>query len=258
VQPQPPTWTASPVGRVAAPLREQVLGILRQAILDVDLRPGQRLIERELVEQLDVSRATVREVLALLVSEGLVTVIPQKGAIVSVLSASEAADIYEMRQSLEALAVRRFVERATPEQVRELRASLDALVEASGHDSDDSHDGGAADRADHKAGLRAKDAFYDVLLAGANSPPLTQMLTTLQGRVRALRATSLSVPGRARQATDELRRVVDLIEAGDAENAATACADHVRNAARTGLSRLADLHTAAPTVHKHRRPAPTT
>jgi DNA-binding GntR family transcriptional regulator len=255
VQPQPPTWTASPVGRVAAPLREQVLGILRQAILDVDLRPGQRLIERELVEQLDVSRATVREVLALLVSEGLVTVIPQKGAIVSVLSASEAADIYEMRQSLEALAVRRFVERATPEQVRELRASLDALVEASSHDGGDS---GAADRADHKAGLRAKDAFYDVLLAGANSPPLTQMLTTLQGRVRALRATSLSVPGRARQATDELRRVVDLIEAGDAENAATACADHVRNAARTGLSRLADLHTAAPTVHKHRRPAPTT
>jgi DNA-binding GntR family transcriptional regulator len=238
VDPQPSTWTAAPVGRVAAPLREQVLVILRQAILNFDLQPGQRLIERELVEQLDVSRATVREVLALLVSEGLVTVIPQKGAIVSVLSASEAADIYEMRQSLEALAVRRFVERATPEEVRDLRASVEALTQASEADTD------------RLAELRAKDAFYSVLLTGANSPPLTQMLTTLQGRVRALRATSLSVPGRAQQAAGELRRVVELIEAGDAENAAIACAEHVHNAAQTGLSRLADFDSGKRTVHK--------
>jgi DNA-binding GntR family transcriptional regulator len=225
---QTSSW-ATPVGRVAAPLREQVLGILRQAILDFELRPGQRLIERELVEQLDVSRATIREVLALLVSEGLVTVIPQKGAIVSVLSASEAADIYEMRQSLEALAVRRFVERATPDEVRQLRDSLEALEKASDDDTD------------RLAELRAKDAFYNVLLAGANSPPLTSILTTLQGRVRVLRATSLSVPGRAQQAVRELRRVVELIEAGDAAGAAAACAEHVHNAAQTGLSRLADF-----------------
>lgn len=226
---QTSSWTATPVGRVAAPLREQVLAILRQAILDFELQPGQRLIERELVEQLDVSRATVREVLALLVSEGLVTVIPQKGAIVSVLSPQEAADIYEMRASLEALAVRRFVERATPAEVHQLRESLVALEKASGDDTD------------RLAELRAKDAFYNVLLAGANSPPLAGILTTLQGRVRVLRATSLSVPGRAQQAVVELRRVVELIEVGDAVGAAAACAEHVHNAASTGLSRLADL-----------------
>ena len=111
-------WTAGPVHRVAAPLREQVFDVLRQAILDADLQPGQRLIERQLVEDLGVSRTTVREVLARLASEGLVTVIPQRGAIVSVLSSAEAADIYEMRIALESLAVERFVERAAPEQVR--------------------------------------------------------------------------------------------------------------------------------------------
>ena len=59
------------VGRVAAPLREQVVDVLRQAILDFRLKPGQRLIERELVEQTGVSRTTIREVLRQLAAEGL-------------------------------------------------------------------------------------------------------------------------------------------------------------------------------------------
>jgi len=238
-------WNAAPLGRVAAPLRDQVLSVVRQAILDFDLKPGQRLIERELIEQLDVSRATVREVLALLVSEGLVTVIPQKGAIVSVLSEDEAADIYEMRVSLEALAVQRFVERASPEQVKQLRTALEELENFSTVEGD------------YREELRAKDAFYDVLLAGASSPPLAQMLTMLQGRVRALRATSLSVPGRPAQAAAELRRVVELIEAGDAKGAAAACAQHVRNAAKTGLGRIATVEVdpdgaTAPAPRKRR------
>jgi DNA-binding GntR family transcriptional regulator len=234
VDPQPTTWVTAPLGRVAAPLRDQVLAIVRQAILEFRLRPGQRLIERELVEQLGVSRATVREVLALLVSEGLVTVIPQRGAIVSVLSETEAADIYDMRQYLEALAVRRFVERAKPGQISQLRASLEALEQVSGSDTD------------RLAELRAKDAFYEVLLAGADSRPLAQTLTTLQGRVQILRATSLSQPGRAKQAADELRRVLELIEKGDADGAADACAEHVRHAAKAGLAKLAELESGAP------------
>ena len=58
------------VGRVAAPLREQVVDVLREAILDFRLKPGQRLIERELIEQIGVSRTTIREVLRQLAAEG--------------------------------------------------------------------------------------------------------------------------------------------------------------------------------------------
>lgn len=221
-----PSWKAAPLGRVAAPLRDQVLGVVRQAILDFELQPGQRLIERELIEQLNVSRATVREVLALLVSEGLVTVIPQKGAVVTVLSASEAADIYEMRASLEALAARRFVERALPADLEQLSLALLEVERTAGN---------GADKLEH---LRAKDMFYDALLAGAKSPPLAQTLTTLQGRVRAMRANSLAVAGRAKQAAKELRRIYELIEQRDADGAAEACIQHVRNAARIGMGRL--------------------
>lgn len=223
------SWPHTPIGRVAAPLRDQVLEVVRQAILDFELRPGQRLIERELMERLGVSRATVREVVARLASEGLVTTIPQRGAIVAVLSVREAADIYEMRVALEALAARHFVERATPQQVRDLRASFEQLVAVP-----DVPDTGHA----NLELLRAKDAFYKGLLEGAASPPLTQTLTGLQSRVRLLRQMSLSVHGRAEQTVTEIRAIVEAIEARNAEAAAQACAVHVRNAAAIGLARM--------------------
>ena len=222
------TWRAAPIGRVAAPLRDQVLEVVRKGILDFQLKPGQRLIERELMESLGVSRATVREVVARLASEGLVTIIPQRGAIVTVLSVAEAADIYEMRVALEALAVERFIERATDEQVGRLRAVFGEL-EAVPTDADDNN-----------ARLRAKDAFYQVLLAGAASPPLTQMLTMLQDRVRLLRWTSLSAPGRPEESVREIRAVVEAIERRDTAAATEASATHIRNAAKTALVRIAD------------------
>src|SRR5579863_9305397 len=145
------------VGRVAAPLRDQVLEIVRNAILDFRYKPGQRLIERELIEQIGVSRTTIREVLRELDAEGLVTTIPQKGAIVVVPTPEEAADLYDVRGSLEALAARRFVDRASPEQVAALRRAVDEFAHVV--------DGGG----DTLALLRAKDAIYGVLLAGAGS-----------------------------------------------------------------------------------------
>lgn len=217
---------------MAAPLREQVLSLIRQAILDFKLPPGHRLIERELVEEIGVSRTTVREVLARLASEGFVTMVPQKGAIVTVLSVDEAADIYEMRASLEALAVQRFIERASPDHVRGLREAYTAfqqIAEAAIGSSEE---------------LRAKDRFYEVLLEGAGSPPLSQILSTLQGRVRVLRATSLSAAGRAQTSAAEIRTVVEAIEAGNASLAAEACVTHVRNAARAALTRLAGLSSS--------------
>jgi len=82
---------APQVERVAAPLRTQVSDILRREIVEMRLHPGQRLVERELIERIGVSRTTIREALRELASEGLVTTIPQKGAIVAIPSPKEAA-----------------------------------------------------------------------------------------------------------------------------------------------------------------------
>jgi DNA-binding GntR family transcriptional regulator len=80
-----------------------------------------------------------------------------------------------------------------------------------------------------------------VLLAGAHSPPPEETLRRLQARVRVLRATSLSASGRPKEAVQEIRTVVEAVEAGDADRAAEACVTHVRSAARTALARLAEL-----------------
>jgi DNA-binding GntR family transcriptional regulator len=219
-------WAAAPVGRVAAPVREQVIAALREGILDFRLKPGQRLVERELVEQLEVSRTTVREALRELTSEGLVTVVPHRGAIVSAPSLSDAIDLYAVRAALESLVVRRFVERATDAEVAELRRTVEdfATLSATSHDI--------------REILASKDRFYSVLIAGARSSALQQLLEGIKARVQVLRATSLSEAGRALDVVRELRGVVSAIAARDAELASELCAEHVRNASITALHSL--------------------
>jgi DNA-binding GntR family transcriptional regulator len=214
------------IGRVAAPLREQVLEGLRNAILGFDLKPGQRLVERELIEQIGVSRTTIREVLRELTAEGLVVVIPQKGAVVYSPAPQEAEDLYAVRGALEALAVQRFIERAGEDKFVELRATLAGIESA------------CVEGGDIRAMLRAKDDLYSVLLDGASSPTIQRILVGVQARVRVLRATSLSQPGRPPRVAAEMRALVAAIAERDVKSAIRFCTEHLNNAAATGITAL--------------------
>jgi len=220
------SWTARPMGRVAAPLREQVISALRQAILSFELKPGQRLVERELIEQLGVSRTTIREALRELTSEGLVTVVPQRGAMVSAPSLEEAADLYKVRAALESLVVEHFVERATDLEVDRLCRAVEDFAAVS------------ASTSDIREIIAAKDRFYAVLIAGARSAALQQLLESIQARVQLLRATSLSEAGRPLEVIQELRAVAEAAAARDAKRAAELCAEHVRKASAIALKHL--------------------
>lgn len=108
-------------------LRQIVLDKLRDAIISSQLKPGQRLVERELCQALDVSRTSVREALRHLESEGLVQYVGQRGPSVSVLSQQDIKNIYELRAALEGLAGELFCERASDHQINLLQATTDAL-----------------------------------------------------------------------------------------------------------------------------------
>ncbi|WP_028936443.1 GntR family transcriptional regulator [Pseudonocardia spinosispora] len=216
------------IGRIAAPLREQVLDGLRNAILGFELKPGQRLVERELIEQTGVSRATIREALRELTAEGLVVTVPQKGAVVYSPSPEEARDLYAVRGALEALTVRRFIERAGSAQHDRLRATVTTL------------EADVAAGADMPQLLRTKDLFYEALLAGAASPTVEQILAGVQARVRLLRATSLSRPGRAAIMAGEMRALVDAITARDVQLATRLCTEHLEHAAAAGINQQPD------------------
>lgn len=203
------------VERTPAPIRAQVLDNLRQAILDGRFAPGQRLIERELVELTGVSRTSIREALRELAAEGLVTTIPNKGTVVATLSAEDARQLYQVRSVLEGLAGKLFVENASPAQRRALAKQLATIDRLAGRDA---------------SILEAKDRFYDILFVGGGNVALHQTAASLHARVRALRSLSLSLPGRARKSVAELHDIIEAIDSDDAEKAARSCRRHVANA----------------------------
>src|SRR5581483_8053290 len=117
-----PLW----VKREVEPLRERTLKSLRDAILSNHLKPGQRLVERDLCEQAGVSRSSIREALRYLESEGLVESRGTKGMFVSVLNRKQALEIYEVRAALESEAARQFAERATESDLKAIRRAYEA------------------------------------------------------------------------------------------------------------------------------------
>lgn len=218
------------VTRVTAPVREQVLGMVRDAIVNGEFPPGSRLIEREICELTGASRPSVREGIRQLEVEGLVTVIPNKGPTVAVLTADEAADIYELRELLEGLATRHFVERASDQQVRELRDTVADVKRALA--------AGEIGRA-----LDAKNDFYDVLMDGAGSSAVQSTLRLLRNRIKFLRTLSLSQPGRPSETADEVDAILHAIEARNVKEAVRLAQRHVRNAGQMALAVIRETST---------------
>ena len=206
-------------------MRAQVLDNLRQAIIERQFAPGQRLIERELVELTGVSRTSVREALRELAAEGLVTAIPNKGTVVARVTAEDARQLYEVRSVLEALAARLFVQNATQAQRTALVKALNRIERLA---------------AKGAPMLAAKDSFYDVLFEGGGNDALRTVVAGLHARVNLLRWLSLSVPGRSAETIKELQDIVHAVLENDAEAAARACSRHVEEAGRVGLLALAE------------------
>jgi DNA-binding GntR family transcriptional regulator len=199
-------------------IREQTVEALRGAIVSGELAPGQRLIERELCEELDVARNTLREAYRQLEAEGLIEITPHKGPTVTLMSDDQARQVYEVREALESYAVRQFTERASDSE-------LAVLKEASVRLSHAITDGTPRDL------VETKNGFYDVLFDGAQNEFLHDQARLMYSRLASLRIRSLSYPGRARESSDELNEIVAAIEARDSVLAESLWRRHVRNAA---------------------------
>lgn len=222
--------------RAVAPIREQVVQTLTHEIIEGRFRPGQRLTERELTELLGVSRTVLRESLRQLESEGLISLIPNKGPVVRALTANEARELYRIREALEGLGARLFAERPEPASLAVLEAAL-RKVEA------------AYATGEPVAVLEAKNVFYNAVHAGANSATLSKMLATVLAQVWRWRALGLSHPQRSSDRSYEsvtsLRDVVDAIRCGDGDRAEEAARREVRLAANEVMRLLASMQDDA-------------
>jgi DNA-binding GntR family transcriptional regulator len=120
--PAPGPALTRPIGQLHQPLREAVQDAIRAAIVAGRYPPGDRLLEDQLAQELDVSRNPVREALQALSTEGFVVIEPRRGARVATISPQRANELFEVRATLEGLAGRLAAERRTPAQLRELQA----------------------------------------------------------------------------------------------------------------------------------------
>jgi DNA-binding GntR family transcriptional regulator len=213
------------VAPLAAPVRQQVTEVLRSAITSGRFVPGQRLVERDLCELTGVSRASVREALRQLETEGLIQTQPHRGPSVARLSLEDAASIYQIRGALEALAAQLFALNASDAQVAELEASVRTLEQAyKGRDIE--------------VIVQAKRRFYEIMMAGSGNNMLASVLNKMNARITMLRKVSLASPERWPSSIREIKAVLKAIKRRDADAAFTASQQHIRQAAKEALATL--------------------
>jgi DNA-binding GntR family transcriptional regulator len=220
-----PLW----VKREVEPLRERTLKSLRDAILSNHLKPGQRLVERDLCEQSGVSRSSIREALRYLESEGLAESRGMKGMFVATLNRKQALEIYEVRAALESEAAKHFAERASETEIRAIRRA---------YENGERLLSGGAERLS-----REIDRFFEILFTGARNATALSLLRTLRARINLLRHATTRVAPRERlvASTAQMKLIVEALERRDAAAAAEACRGYVARSAEFA-SQLFEKH----------------
>ena len=209
------------------PLREIVFETLREAIIQGRLKPGERLMEVQLAEEMGVSRTPVREAIRKLELEGFVVMIPRKGAYVASYSVKDIVDVFEVRAALEGLAAGLAAERVTAEELEEMERAVLQIYEVShGYNLDI---------------LVAKDTdFHDLIYKASRNQRLVQIVTHLKEQIQRFRTTSLAVPGRGKHAVEEHKSIIEAISDRNIELAASLAREHIENAEHLLLSAMGE------------------
>lgn len=224
-----------PVARDAPTLTELATQRLRDAILQLRLKPGERLVERDLAHQQGVSRTCIRAALQQLGTEGLIERSPRGVLSVAAVSADEAQQIYEVRAALESAMARLFVARAGEAEQRALAAAADQVEDAVARLAANDY-------------VAALGAFYNVLLRGSGNEVARRFLNTLHARITYLRllTTDRATPEREARTAKLLRGIQQAAAARDADLMAKRCEAFVNRSARFALQVLQETRVIPP------------
>lgn len=209
------------------PLREIVFETLREAIIQGRLRPGERMMEIQLAEEMGVSRTPVREAIRKLELEGFVVMVPRKGAFVAGISIKDIVNVFEVRAAMEALAAGLAAERITSEEMEELERSLVQINEVSSRDNIDDI-------------VALDSSFHDIIYRASRNERLIQIVTHLQEQIHRFRTASLSQPGRTKWALGEHKKIVEAISDRNVELAQSLAREHIENAEQSMLNALGE------------------
>ncbi|MGN0204397.1 MAG: GntR family transcriptional regulator [Coprococcus sp.] len=196
------------------PLRDVVFNTLRRAILKGELEPGERLMEIALANKLGVSRTPIREAIRKLELEGLVIMIPRKGAEVARITEKDLRDVLEVRTSLEKLAIELACDRITDEEIADLEENCQAFADSLG--------------SDELTTMAEKDvAFHDVIFRATKNARLIQILNNLREQMYRYRLEYLKDIEARPRLVEEHKKILDAVIRRDKENAVKLIEEHI-------------------------------
>lgn len=200
-------------------LSSRVFHTIREQILSGQYTTDEELKEKTIGEELGVSRTPVREALRQLELEGLVTIIPNKGAYVVGISRKDIRDIYEIRSRLEGLCARWAVRDITKEQLDELEENI--------YLSDFHSAKGNTEQV-----VELDNKFHEILYNASGSKELRHVLLDFHHYVQRVRKITLAVPARAAGSNEEHRKIVEALKLHDADEAERLANEHMMNTIR--------------------------
>lgn len=207
------------------PLRDVVFNTLRQAILKGELAPGERLMEIQLAEKLGVSRTPIREAIRKLELEGLVLMIPRKGAEVARISEKSLKDVLEVRRSLEELAIDLACQRMTEEDIKDLEKAEEVFRDAV-------KNGSSMEIAEFD------EAYHDVIYYATRNTRLVQILNNLREQMYRYRLEYIKDEDKRQILLIEHEKIMKALKARHAAEAKRAVREHIDNQEITVLKNI--------------------
>ncbi len=207
------------------PLREVVFNTLRDDILRGELEPGERLMEIHLAEKLGVSRTPVREAIRKLELEGLVKMIPRRGAVVASITISDLEDVLEVRKVLEQLTVKLACEKITDEEIALLKKYHEEFAKAI--------------NTNDLTSLAEKDvSFHDVIYNASHNNRLIQILNNLREQMYRYRLEYIKDRQKRKLLVSEHEKILNAVMNRDSTTAEAAIDAHIANQEKTIIENL--------------------
>lgn len=218
--------------KVAERASDRAYRVLSQAILELELEPGEVIGEVETATRIGVSRTPLREALARLAADGLLVPGGARGLAVAPISAEDITQLTELREALDTQAARLAAQRRDPRVFDELAEAFAELASRL-----PGPDGPSADRADTYQLAARLDAAID---EAAANPALAASLSQVRLRLARIRRLAQDRPARLAEAAGEHRAISEAIAWGDPELAANAVRVHLRRSLQHATARLAE------------------
>ena len=210
----------------ATNLRDQTYDIIKNMIILREIEPGKKINEEHIAREIQVSRTPIREALCRLENEGIVRIIPRRGAFVSDLTETNVKEILLIREVLEGLVARLAVENMDQKTLEKLRKALEKVRTIPETDRELIHY------------TRSEVDFHALLLEASNNQMLKNMMEIVNAHLQIIRLRTVVIPERAQKTVEEHQQILQAIVDGDAAAAEELMRKHVRSVREVALRNI--------------------